>query len=241
MDWISLVEEKCGIKINSQERLFSRRNEVFLIEGIGKDARLIKYAVKIYRQEDIFQEPFILNELATNGVKVPKVVWYNENIMVTEFISGTLLADLMENGAPQTQLPPWTGILARWFYQLHSVKKIEGRYLLSMPDLNLRNFIFNGHDFFGLDFEELVFNHPERDLGGIAAFILNSDPMFEPWKFAAVHHLIKMYGNMRKVDIKAIENYFYKEMEAAAQRRKGQSDYLRKKINELKESRGRFF
>lgn len=233
MDWFSLVEENCGIKINSLERLFSRRNEVFFIEGIEKRAQPVKYVVKINRQGDIFREPFILKELASAGVKVPRVVWHNENIMVTEFISGILLVDLMENGDPRNQPPPWTDILARWFYQLHSVRKREGRNF-SMPDLNLRNFIFNGQDIFGLDFEELVFNPPERDLGGLVAFILTSDPMFEPWKFDAVRHLIKVYGDMHEIDKKAIEHYFYEEMETAAQRRKGQREYLREKIKEMK-------
>ncbi|MGI6066077.1 MAG: hypothetical protein ACOYI2_06250 [Bacillota bacterium] len=233
MDWLSLVEENCGIKINSRERLFSRRNEVFLIEGIGKKTQSVKYVVKIYCQGDIFREPFIFRELASAGVKVPRVVWHNENIMVTEFISGTLLVDLMGNGDPRNQPPPWLDILARWFYRLHSVKR-SGGYYLSMPDLNLRNFIFNGQDFFGLDFESLVFYPPERDLGGLAAFILNSDPMFEPWKFGTVRHLIKVYGDMREIDKKAIEHYFYEEMETAAQRRKGQREYLREKIKEMK-------
>jgi len=234
MDWLSLVEEKCDIKIAKWEKFFSRRNEVYAVEGEWGKGRPVKYAVKIYCQEGIFQEPWIIGELAAAGVKVPKLVWYNDHIMVTEFISGSLLADLMEkDGAMNFKTPLWTEQLARWLYRLHSVTKFEGRYL-SMPDLNLRNFIFDGKDFFGVDFEELVFHQPERDLGGLAAFILNSDPMFEPWKFDAVRHLIKSYDKLRKINFGVIEDYFFAEMEAAAKRRTGQRDFLMEKIAELK-------
>jgi aminoglycoside phosphotransferase (APT) family kinase protein len=234
MDWLSLVEEKCGIKISKWEKFFSRRNEVYAVEGVGGNGRSVKYAVKIYCQEGIFQEPWIMGELAAAGVKVPKLIWYNDYLMMTEFISGTVLADMMEkDGVMKNKTPLWAKQLARWLYRLHSVKKFEDRYF-SMPDLNLRNFIFDGKDFFGLDFEELVFHQPERDLGGLAAFILNSDPMFEPWKFDVVGHLIKSYDELRKINIRAVEDYFYAEMEAAAKRRPEQRDCLKGKIAEMK-------
>jgi tRNA A-37 threonylcarbamoyl transferase component Bud32 len=234
MDWLSLVEKKCGIKILKWEKFFSRRNEVFAVEGLGEKARRVKYAVKNYCQEGTFIEPWIMEELAAAGVKVPKLIWYNDHIMVTEFISGAVLADLMEkDDVRKTKTPLWTEQLARWLFRLHSVKKFEGLYF-SMPDLNLRNFIFDGKDLFGLDFEELVFHQPERDLGGVAAFILSSNPMFEPWEFDAVGHLIKSYDELRKINIWTVEKYFFAEMEATAIRRKGQRDYLRGKITELK-------
>jgi len=234
MDWLTLVEEKCSIKIEKWKRFLSRRNKVFYVEGIKIESQPIKYAVKIYCQGENFQEPFILEELSAAGVKVPKIIWYNENIMVTEYIAGITLAELMveENVTPHVL----TDALARWLYRLHSVQKAEG-YYLSMPDLNLRNFIFNGKDFIGLDFEELVFNYAERDLGGIAAFILNSDPMFVTWKFAFVRQIIEAYMKMRNINQDKVSKYFFEEMEKAAERRDGQRVYLQEKIRQLKDER----
>jgi hypothetical protein len=197
MDWTLLVEKKCGMKIEKRQRFFSRRNEVFYIEGKKENSQPVKYAVKVYCQGENFLEPFILKELAALGVKVPQVIWHNENIMVTGFISGVTLADFMGAGKNYpTKLNQGSGSVAETVCTQHA----DRRLLFFIPCRSeSEKFHFDGKDFFGLDFEELTFYYAERDLGGLAAFILNSDPMFIPWKYDFVAQLIKTYAAGEKL------------------------------------------
>jgi hypothetical protein len=234
MEWQNIVQEHCHIRIVQTEKIFSRRNQVFSVIGIHNKDQAVHYAVKLCTQSEAAQEAAILRSLKKGGIKVPALVWNNTHILVMEYIEGILLSDLLAKEEPSSL--HWVTKLADWFFSLHSLRR-KGDKVISMPDLNPRNFIFKGPDFYGLDFEQLLVNPPERDLGGIAAFIINSDPMFVTWKYQAIKQLVNYYGEKTQIDKTALYHYFLREMKEAAARRKGQRDILLKKVQEY-ESQG---
>lgn len=232
-DFAALVEEKCAIKILTMEKLFSRRNEVYLVNALAASDQVVQYVLKICNYASAEQEALWLQELKASGIKVPKVKWSNSDFIVMEYIKGLLLADLMERPELIRQ-EQWLQSLAAWLYHLHVSHRRAGQ-VLCVPDLNLRNFIYTGQEIVGLDFEEAVWDVPERDLGGLAAFILNSDPMFSNDKYEAVYRLIKSYNDLHPIDREILREYFLLEMKRAAERRSGQRQFLLAKLEELQD------
>lgn len=229
---IALVEEKCALRILSTEKIFSRRNEVWRAEGRDLDQCRVCCVIKVCTGCDGRQEASILKRLSEWGIAVPAVKWSNHDLIVMEYIDGRILADLMDR-ADDVRSGEWIEPLARWLYHLHKVGK-NGEKVCCVPDLNLRNFIFDGRSIVGLDFDEWIWDVPERDLGGISAFILNSRPMFTPDKFQAIIRLIEGYEALGKINRALVREYLWREMQAAAERRADQREYLLSKIEELK-------
>ncbi len=151
-----------------------------------------------------------------------------------EYIEGMLIADIMDRPELIRQRR-WLLHLADWLSKLHASHRRESQ-VLCVPDLNLRNFIYTGRDIVGIDFETAVWNAPERDLGGLAAFILNSDPMFSRDKYQAVHRLINYYSENYSIDMQKLKEFFLEEMKQAAFRRTNQREFLLSKLEELRDT-----
>jgi aminoglycoside phosphotransferase (APT) family kinase protein len=168
---------------------------------------------------------------------VPEIIWHDSRFVIMQYIRGTLLTDLLASPGGDQEL--WIEQLADWLKKLHGFINSSSRVCLCKSDLNLRNFIFDGREFYGLDFEDVCFYPPERDLGGICAFILNNDPMFEQWKYQICSSLIKAYERapvnncFTELDLEAIWYYLIEELKAAASRREKQRDILNGKIKEM--------
>ncbi len=229
-----LVEKNCAVKIIGIEKMFSRRNQVYLLNTVAGGNRPVKYLAKVGIESRAAKESARLRELKALGINVPTVVWSNQQIIVMEYIDGILLADLMENKELMMQ-KQWLKHLVVWLAGLHSIQNVEQK-VFCVPDLNLRNFIYTGRGIVGIDYEKTVWDRPERDLGGILAFILNSNPMFTPEKYEVIYQLLLMYREIREINLDMVEEYFFIEMEKAAKRRKKQREYLLTKISELKEN-----
>jgi aminoglycoside phosphotransferase (APT) family kinase protein len=152
-----------------------------------------------------------------------------------EYVEGMLLVDLTSSTEFISQ-PLWIKSLAGWLHRLHSVNPLDGK-VLCFPDCNLRNLIYADGEITGVDFEETVYDWPERDIGGICAFILNSDPMFTGAKYRAVQQLAASYASLQSINMKRLQEYCLYELEQAAQRRPGQHDILLAKINELQDGK----
>jgi len=225
-----LVEDICGIKILSMEKVFSRRNEVYLLQGLNAGDKRVKYVLKLNRRASVAPEVSILKQLSAAGLRVPSVVWSDEHTILMEYSAGILLADMMYREELIRQ-NDWVEALTAWLYQLHTVRP-QGEQGLCFPDLNLRNFIFTGSDIVGLDFEATVWDRPERDLGGLSAFIINSDPMFTAAKYDAIRRLVNSYARRRPIDLEKVREYFILEMRSAAQRRVNQQEILLAKIRD---------
>ncbi|WP_031517319.1 RIO1 family regulatory kinase/ATPase [Desulfofalx alkaliphila] len=232
MEWQSRLEELLRVRILNYHRKFSFRNRVFLVDTINRETVKSKYIIKEYVNGKADQETAIICNLRQKGLLVPRIIWSNSRVIIMEYIEGILLTDLLTN--PKTIHQSWVNSLAKWLYHLHSTER-QGEYCFCKSDLNLRNFIFTGDNFYGIDFEDICITHPERDLGGISSFILTNDPMFAQWKFKVCSSLVKAYVNVAntQLDYRLIEYYLLEELKATASRREKQRDYLLNKIKEL--------
>lgn len=234
---VKKLEQALGVKAVHSEKRFSRRNNVYFVEAVTTGNMSKMYIIKEHVNGSAGNEVFILNGLNKQGINVPEVIWHDNNIIIMPYIQGELLADLLVDLAVDEEF--WITELAKWLHKLHGCMNINSRVCLCMSDLNLRNFIFDGREFFGLDFESVCFYPPERDLGGICAFILNNDPMFVNWKYRICNSLIKAYEALTgdRLDHKAIWYYLIEELKAAAGRREKQRHFLNAKIEELSYSK----
>jgi hypothetical protein len=234
---VNKLEQALGVKAVYSEKRFSRRNNVFFVEAITAGNMTQMYVIKEHVNSPTGTEVFILNTLAKQGISVPEILWHDNSMIIMPYIEGLLLADLLVDLEVDEGF--WISELAKWLHKLHNCMNINSQVGLCMLDLNLRNFIFDGQKFFGLDFEGVCFYPPERDLGGICAFILNNDPMFVNWKYRICKSLIKAYEALpgAKLDYEAIWYYLVEELKAAAGRREKQRHFLNTKIVELSYSK----
>ncbi|KAF1083790.1 Phosphotransferase enzyme family protein [Sporotomaculum syntrophicum] len=238
MEWKFKLEKYLNVKLLNYHHKKSFRNNVYLVEVINQDNLKMKFIVKKYEKPKAGNEAFIINSLRNWGLLVPQIIWNDNNIIIMEYIDGILLTDLLSDTNINHQ--DWVNHLARWLYQLHGTIRHADSNCLCKSDLNLRNFVFTGeNNFYGLDFEEVCYHPPERDLGGLCAFILNNDPMFTQWKFRICSLLVENYSKLNantnnyQLDYQAIQYYLIEEMKAAAERREKQRPYLLAKIEEL--------
>ncbi|OPZ74821.1 MAG: Phosphotransferase enzyme family protein [Firmicutes bacterium ADurb.Bin456] len=237
MDYLNTLQKALGVKVLTWEKKLSLRNNVFYVETVSRENRKKPYIIKEYPDSPSCNEVFFLSVLRRYGLNVPEIVWHDARFIIMEYIQGTLLTDLL--GEPLGEQKLWINELARWFAGLHAFMQTPGQVCLGKSDLNLRNFIFDGRVFYGVDFEEVCFSPPERDLGGICAFILNNHPMFEKWKYQVCCSLIGAYETISAkscfpaLDREAVWYYLVEELKAAAARREKQRDYLNVKIKEL--------
>lgn len=237
MECINILQEALKVKVLSCKKKLSLRNNVFYVETISGEKLKSSYIVKEHRHSSKGDEVFFLSTLKRYGLNVPEIIWHDSRFMIMQYIQGTLLTDLLTSPGENQEL--WINQLAGWLKKLHGFINSSSRVCLCKSDLNLRNFIFDGREFYGLDFEDVCFYPPERDLGGICAFILNNDPMFERWKYRICSSLIRAYETVpvnsffTELDREAIWYYLIEELKAAASRRKTQRQFLNAKIEEL--------
>ncbi len=237
MEWMYKLEKYLKVKVLDYHQKKSFRNKVYLVNGVNQDNVRLRYIVKKYVTPTAENEAFIIKSLRNRGLFVPQINWYDNHLIIMEYIDGILLTDLLIN--TNINYRDWVNHLARWLYHLHGTTKQADSNCLCKADLNLRNFIFTGENFYGVDFEEVCYHSPERDLGGLCAFILDNDPMFEQWKFSICSLLINTYNkiyfntNNGQLDYQAIQYYLLEELKAAAERRIKQRPYLLAKIGEL--------
>lgn len=237
MDCINILQEALKVKVLSCKKKLSLRNNVFYVETVSGDGLKRPYIIKEHLHSSNGDEVFFLSTLKRYGLNVPEIIWHDSRFVIMQYIRGTLLTDLLASPGGDQEL--WIEQLADWLKKLHGFINSSSRVCLCKSDLNLRNFIFDGREFYGLDFEDVCFYPPERDLGGICAFILNNDPMFEQWKYQICSSLIKAYERapvnncFTELDLEAIWYYLIEELKAAASRREKQRDFLNGKIKEM--------
>jgi hypothetical protein len=99
------------------------------------------------------------------------------------FIPGDLLVARIN----ETFNPRLIKQLARWYHKYHDVNgMIKG-------DPRLRNFICASEGVFGLDFEEARKGHWISDIGGVAASLLDTDPINDIRKRRLAWKLLEEY------------------------------------------------
>lgn len=172
------------------ERFLSKRNDVYLvaanINGVEQKLVLKEHRSPVAAR----REQVNLRCLYAAGVPVPRVLHRRGAVLYLEFLEGLLLADIVERDL--IAVGTWAPALAYWYFKLHQVARRQ-RGVLLKSDNSLRNFIFKGGIFYGLDFEERRWGNPARDLGQVCAFILADRPAFDQKKFTFIDRFVDQY------------------------------------------------
>ena len=85
-------------------------------------------------------------------------------------------------------------------------------------DVNGRNFIFDGSQCWGIDFEEKVYGTKEQDAGRLIAFVLTYDPPGTSLKSLLAESLLRHAVNMFAVNPKEV--YHWRDLEFQAMRKR---------------------
>ncbi len=135
----------------------------------------------------------------TVGLSVPEVYGARNGVILMQYISGESLVDVLN----RTLENRYAAMLAHWYYDFH---KTTG---MVKGDPRLRNFILADDMLWGVDFEEAREGPWLLDIGGIAASILDTDPIFTPEKRRMVWLLLDEYlGLIGQSRTGAIEERF---------------------------------
>ena len=86
-------------------------------------------------------------------------------------------------------------------------------------DINGRNFIFDGKDIWGLDFEDECFGDPRDDIGLLLAFITTYNPANTPLKKLFAKEVASFSNKMLNLTAEDIEGYHQKGIRVLMERR----------------------
>jgi len=193
----------------------SKRNKVYLInyelETERRLAILKKY--ELNKQSFLESEYRNINFLKTLGVNVPEVLYKGDDFMITEYIQGELVVELVE----RSDMGEWIDKLALWISKLHSFSR-ENKSLLKM-DVNLRNFIYSDGNIYGLDFEEVGYGDYRTDLANICFFILTDRPSFIREKDIIIRRFLSSYENQSKKVLHGMDKFLLRARTEAKMRR----------------------
>jgi RIO-like serine/threonine protein kinase len=119
-----------------------------------------------------------LKRLHEAGVRVPKLIACENNVIKMAYIHGETLPDFlcrMENYPNDSELIKAADSIIKWldifYHAVDSSNTGENR-----GDVNGRNFFWDDGQFWGVDFEERSTGAKEQDIGRLVAFILSYNP-----------------------------------------------------------------
>jgi tRNA A-37 threonylcarbamoyl transferase component Bud32 len=190
-----ILSDEYGEKtsIISVERLRSKKNIVIHLKIEMK--KPIDVVAKLFVVDKFDIEQRILKSSWEKGLTVPKIIKAEKGVILMDFISGNLLVDTLN----QSFSPNLTDMLAEWYYNYHSAHgMIKG-------DPRLRNFIHHNGHIYGVDFEESCSADWMLDIGGTAASLLDTNPIFDvrkrrlSWKF--LERYLAFIGQSRTEEI----------------------------------------
>jgi tRNA A-37 threonylcarbamoyl transferase component Bud32 len=168
----------------SMERLKSRKNIVVRLEIMNEEQTTpLEVVAKMFVVDKFDIELQILKSSWEKSLEVPEVFDAREGVILMDYISGEPLVDALN----RTFEPSLIDMLAEWYYNYHSAHDmIKG-------DPRLRNFIHHNGRIYGVDYEE---SRPDAwilDIGGSAASILDTDPIFDVRKQKMCWVLLETY------------------------------------------------
>lgn len=237
-------DEGCGFREGFPytliEEYYSRRNRVALVlpEGVDKCCRLL--VIKEHASARMAEcEYNNLLDLSAAGVPVPRPLDLNGHTICLQHLEGPLLSDIIEKELlPRSH---WAKKLALWYYKFHR-SKVNGQADILRTDNNLRNFLYQDREFYGLDFECISQGSPAEDIGQVCAFILADRPTFTGEKKAAAAELVQHYLSLNgSITREEVENEAFRELERMAVRRKKERDRINSFISSESLGKGLFF
>lgn len=196
------------------ERFYSKRNQVYKIrynDGSNKLAVMKKYNSNNHKLLETEYEN--MKKLMDHGISIPRVIYKDNCCLITEYVQGNLVNDLVE----MLDMGDWIDKLALWMANLHRIPGFKGNLLKG--DVNLRNFIYSQCSIFGLDFEELDYGDPRKDLANICFFILTNEPSFIKEKHVMVRSFIHSYEKYSGNKLEDMGRYLLWSREEAKKRR----------------------
>ena len=212
------------------ERQISKRNEVCIVDCCG--TRCIR---KRYLQPGAAQiEHDTLAELTEAGAGVPRVLYFDGEYMVQEYIPGMtyegVIAGYEADALRGEEIADAVAALADWLIFWYAVTgKKRG-------DVNLRNFIWTGMRCVGVDFEEETGGPPfEEDMGRMLAYAASYDPVCTAKKRRFCTLLLERFEETG-ASPELIREYALAETDVMLTRRKSFADnaeQVRKFINGL--------
>jgi len=194
----NLLKHKFGatVRVAVVQRFTSKKNVVFQLRIQGKKGTPTTDTVaKLFVTDRFENELRILRVSHEHGLTVPEVLASDQGVIVMSFIPGEPLVERLN----RTFDPELIDELAEWYYKYHAVHD------LIKGDPRLRNFIYDNRLVFGLDFEESQPGHWILDIGGIAASLLDTAPIFDRRKRILAWRLLEKYlalkGDSRNTDV----------------------------------------
>ena len=172
------------MKIQSAQRMRSKKNVTLdLIVDMGKNT-FSHVVAKLFIQNEYAIEQRILEESIENGLTVPRILATIPEIILMEYIPGPPLIERIHETYSTEDIDK----LASWYHRFHSIHN------LIKGDPRLRNFIVKDNStIYGVDFEEVRPGEWIVDIGGAAASLLDTDPIFDERKRKLAWRLFGQY------------------------------------------------
>ena len=169
------------LKSDSNKMYFkSKRNAVRLnahniVEKHHKDSTAAKFESKR------------LVLLHDKGLAVPKLLSVKDNVIEMEYVQAITLPDLIDTWEETPDLNAQTRAtvsIVNWLEKYYEIMNPETR-----GDINGRNFLFDGKQVWGVDFEESGYSTIVEDIGLLLAYILTYSPKFTSIKEAFANQI----------------------------------------------------
>ncbi len=166
------------------ERFRSKKNAVFhiLLPDTNHD-----FVAKLFVTDAFEKEVSILRKSAKDGLLVPEVISAQNRVILMTHIPGEPLVDLVNRTFDSSLMEA----LAEWYFHYHTLHcEIKG-------DPRLRNFIYSEQGVYGVDFEESRAGNWILDIGGIAASLFDTNPIFDTRKRNLAWNIFEYYLSLK--------------------------------------------
>jgi serine/threonine-protein kinase RIO1 len=189
---------------------YSKRNTVFLRNGIVEK--------HFASAEGAAFEAAMLERLYAAGIRVPKLIAHENHMLKMSYMPGETIPDFLtrlENCPEESMLQKAADNMIQWledFYRAMDTEKtseIRG-------DVNGRNFLWDGEQCWGLDFEEQTIGAKEQDIGRLLAFVLSYDPPDSLVKTGFADRLLQK--SIDTLDANPAAVFHYRDQELIAMR-----------------------
>ncbi|MDR2899243.1 MAG: molybdopterin-guanine dinucleotide biosynthesis protein B [Clostridiales bacterium] len=159
----------------SVKRFNSKRNTVAL-NCINGQMSVNKMFME---RKSMVNELFVREVLEHKGINVPKLINVAGNSVTYEYIEGSLLIDILEEG-DNDRLDSAFNLLVKWLGGFYKALADSLGAVWTHNDLQLRNFILveRSRKLYGLDFELCAPGDIEKDMAEMFIFISAYEPRF---------------------------------------------------------------
>jgi len=195
----------------------SKKNMVRLISVDTEDGQQTLVAKTFSDIDMLKKESEISKTLTLAGLRTPQFMSADGDTIFYEYINSDNLCDILFEAEKKGDSGLYKAFrltidwLIVFFYTTGFI----------MNDVNLRNFLYDGRQITGVDFEESAAGIPERDFGKLLAFTLTYEPEFTHVKKSLVQETIAYIKGKESFNTELVDIYLNKELRAIRQRRNG--------------------